>query len=199
MLPAIVLAAGASTRMGSPKALLPMPGGQPFVLHILETLGQAGVSGITLVTGEHHDALMAACGAQLHDRSDVTVIRNPDPSRGQLSSLQVGLQAVAPSHPEGVLVTLVDVPLVKVSTVRAVLEAWHAKRRPVTRPAIGERHGHPVVFDQRVLPELLAAPAHLGAKAVVRAYAGSIENVPVDDEGCLRDVDTPEDYRAVVR
>ncbi len=65
------------------------------------------------------------------------------------------------------------------------------------RPAIGERHGHPVVFDQRVFDELRLAPSDIGAKAVVRAHADEVLNVPVADEGCLVDVDTPRDYEAL--
>jgi molybdenum cofactor cytidylyltransferase len=67
------------------------------------------------------------------------------------------------------------------------------------RPAIGDRHGHPVIFDSRVFSELRQAPLDVGAKAVVRAHATEIVNVPVTDAGCLVDVDTPGDYEALGR
>jgi molybdenum cofactor cytidylyltransferase len=65
------------------------------------------------------------------------------------------------------------------------------------RPAIGDRHGHPVVFDRRVFDELRRAPLEAGAKAVVRAHAAEVLDVPVTDEGCLVDIDTPHDYEAL--
>jgi molybdenum cofactor cytidylyltransferase len=93
--------------------------------------------------------------------------------------------------------TLVDVPLVRVSTVTAVIAAWRDGRAPIVRPAIGDRHGHPVIFDRAVLDELRLAPIESGAKSVIRAHEHEILNVPVDDEGCVRDVDTPADYEAI--
>jgi molybdenum cofactor cytidylyltransferase len=84
-----------------------------------------------------------------------------------------------------------------VATVTAVIDAWRRTRAPIVRPAIGNRHGHPVIFDRAVFEELRTAPLDAGAKSVVRAHEAAIVNVPVDDEGCLRDVDTPADYDAL--
>jgi CTP:molybdopterin cytidylyltransferase MocA len=125
------------------------------------------------------------------------VVRNPDPSRGQLSSLWVGMDAVIGADTPALVMTLVDVPLVAPATIRHVVEVWHRTRAPIVRPAIGERHGHPVIFDRAVFDELRAAPLEAGAKVVVRARASQIVDVPVDDEGSLTDVDTPEDYAAL--
>ena len=87
--------------------------------------------------------------------------------------------------------TLVDVPMVAAETVQLVVSEWQRTRAPIVRPAIGARHGHPVVFDRLVFAELRAAPPDVGAKSVVRAHADEVVNVPVTDEGCLVDVDTP--------
>jgi molybdenum cofactor cytidylyltransferase len=198
MLPGIILAAGDSTRMGSPKATLAMPDGLTFVTRIVRTLREAGVTDLVIVTGRHHDAVVDTITQQ---RFTITprIVRNPDPSRGQLSSLLVGMDAVVTRSTEGVLMTLVDVPLIRVSTVTAVIAAWHDARAPIVRPAIGDRHGHPVIFDRAVLDELRRAPIDVGAKAVVRAHEAEIVNVPVEDEGCLTDVDTPSDYEGIRR
>ena len=104
------------------------------------------------------------------------------------------MDAVVRADTEGILVTLVDVPMVAVSTVTRVVTAWQRTRAPIVRPAIGDRHGHPVIFDRSVLDALRAAPIDAGAKTVVRAHERDLLNVPVDDEGCLVDVDTPDDY-----
>jgi molybdenum cofactor cytidylyltransferase len=123
-------------------------------------------------------------------------VRNPDPSRGQLSSLWTGMDALR-TDAEAMLVTLVDVPMVRSGTIVRVADAWRRTRAPIVRPAIGPRHGHPVIFDRALFAELRAAPLDAGAKAVVRAHETDIVNVAVDDAGCLVDVDTPADYAAL--
>jgi molybdenum cofactor cytidylyltransferase len=197
VLTALILAAGESTRMGTPKALLHDPDGRAFVARIVRTFARAGIDDIIVVTGSQHDGIEAAVTA---DRPPVTprFVRNPDPSRGQLSSLWTGLDAVD-RDAAGVLMTLVDVPMLRASTIRAVVEAWRQQRAPIVRPAMGDRHGHPVLFDRSTFEELRQAPLSEGAKAVVHAYADRIVNVPVDDPGCLVDVDTPSDYQRVMK
>ena len=197
MLPGVILAAGDSTRMGSPKALLLTRDGRPFVAAIAETFAAAGITEIVVVTGRDHERITAALA---HERLPVPpeVVRNLDPSRGQLSSLLLGIDSLPAAAPAAV-VTLVDVPLMTAETVRLVISEWRRTGAPIVRPAIGERHGHPVVFDRRLFQELRQAPLHVGAKAVVRAHAAEIVNVPVTDTGCLVDVDTPADYEALGR
>ena len=192
MLPGIVLAAGDSARMGSPKALLPSPDGRPFVSQIIDTLREAGIVELVVVTGRDHEALVKILKESA--RVPPLIARNTDPSRGQLSSLWVGMDAVVRPDTEGILVTLVDVPMTAVSTVTRVVTAWQRTRAPIVRPAIGDRHGHPVIFDRAVLDMLRAAPIDAGAKTVVRAHEHDLLNVPVDDEGCLVDIDTRDDY-----
>ena len=178
--------------MGSPKALLATPDGRPFVTRIVETLHEAGIVELVVVTGRDHDALVNVLSRA---RVKASIVRNNDPSRGQLSSLWVGMDAVVTPDTEGILVTLVDVPMVAVSTVTRVVTAWQRTHAPIVRPAIGDRHGHPVIFDRSVLDSLRGAPIDAGAKTVVRAHERDLLNVPVDDEGCLVDVDTPDEYR----
>ncbi len=178
--------------MGSPKALLPTPNGRPFVTRIVETLHQAGIVEIVVVSGRDHDALVNVLSRA---RVKASIVRNNDPSRGQLSSLWVGMDAVVKTDTQGILVTLVDVPMVAVSTVTRVITEWQRSRAPIVRPAIGDRHGHPVIFDRSVLESLRGAPIDAGAKTVVRAHEHDLLNVPVDDEGCLVDIDTPEEYQ----
>jgi molybdenum cofactor cytidylyltransferase len=196
VLSAVILAAGDSSRMGSPKAALLTPEGITFVSRIVGTLRDARIDDLVIVTGRHHDAVTDAL---VRDRVSPSprVVRNPDPSRGQLSSLLTGMNAVVGPHSEALMMTLVDVPLVRVATVLAVIEEWRESRAAIVRPAIGDRHGHPVLFDRAVFDELRRAPLDAGAKSVVRAHEREIVNVQVDDEGCLRDVDTPSDYEAL--
>jgi molybdenum cofactor cytidylyltransferase len=193
-LPAIVLAAGESRRMGSPKAVLTASDGRPFVVRIASILLAGGASDVVIVTGLHHDLIeQTVRSAGMHHR--VRLVPNPDPSRGQLSSLWTGMDAVMDGAPDALLMTLVDVPSIAPETVRAVIDAWRKTRAPIVRPAIGDRHGHPVLFDRSVFDELRRASLDEGAKGVVHAHLDAIVNVPVSDEGALVDVDTPEDYR----
>lgn len=198
MLTAIILAAGDSTRMGRPKALLPDAEGRPFVARLVRTFGAAGVRDVIVVTGSLHAAIADALAA---DQPAIapTLVNNPQPALGQVSSLWMGLDAAARPGVEGILMTLVDIPLVRASTIQSVIDAWTRSRAPIVRPAIGDRHGHPVLFDRSVFDALRHAPITEGARAVVHANADRIVNVQVDDEGCLLDVDTPADYEAVIR
>ena len=134
---------------------------------------------LVVVTGRDHEALV-----KVMSRAHVKplIVHNVDPARGQLSSLWVGMDAVVNADTEGILVTLVDVPMVAASTVTRVVTAWQRTRAPIVRPAIGDRHGHPVIFDSSVLDSLRGAPVDAGAKTVVRAHERDLLNVPVDDE-----------------
>jgi molybdenum cofactor cytidylyltransferase len=191
MIPAIVLAAGASTRMGRPKALLPL-GDETFLSRILRTLHDAEVDDLLVVVG-HEGATITASLARL--AFPVRVVENRDYARGQLSSLQAGLRAADHPGVRGVLVTLVDLPLISSSTVRAVIDAY--RRHPtaaIVRPVDGDRHGHPVVFDRQLFAELRAGDPTVGAKPIVKAHQESIVGVPVTDEGAFVDIDTPDEY-----
>ena len=199
IVPGVILAGGRSSRMGRPKALLPVDGRDTFVGRLVRTLRAAGVAEVVVVAAVDGpvDAIRAAvAGVQPAPR----LALNPDPARGQLSSLLTGLEAIDRPGVDALLTTLVDVPLVDVSTVRALLAAYARSRAPIVRPVreADAAHGHPVLFDRAVFDALRGADPRTGAKPVVRAHAAAIENVPVDDPGAFGDIDTPADYRRVV-
>jgi molybdenum cofactor cytidylyltransferase len=197
MISALVLAAGASTRMGQVKAALPLgTGGRTVLSTAVNTLLEAGLPAVTVVAGAHPDTVRAAWPSR--DRR-VRIIDHPNWAQGQLTSLLAGLDAVDDPQLEAVLVTLVDVPLVTVATVRAVVSAWRQTRAPIVRPVDGQLHGHPVIFDRSVFEELRRADPTVGAKAVFAAHLTEILDVPVSDPGAFQDLDTPEDYRKVLK
>ena len=190
MVVGIILAAGASSRMGRPKALLPI-GDDVFVTRVCRTLLEAGVDDLVVVAGAEHDAVAAAVdGAGLR----VRVVENPRREEGQLSSVLTGLAVADRPGVDAVLVHLVDAPLVRPETARAVLDAYFRTHAPIVRPAVGGRHGHPVLFARSVFDELRRADPSVGARGVVQAHAADVCNVPVDDEGACRDIDTPEEF-----
>jgi molybdenum cofactor cytidylyltransferase len=178
--------------MGSPKALLPGPDGRPFVARVVRTLHAAEVTDVMVITGSQHEAIDVAL-TQDGVRDSVRLVRNPDPARGQLSSIWTAIDA-CPPEAEALLMTLVDVPMLTSATVRAVVDGWRKTRAAIVRPIVDGRRGHPVIFDRRLFDELRSAPLDSGARAVVRAHWNESIDVAVNDPGCLVDVDTPADY-----
>jgi molybdenum cofactor cytidylyltransferase len=196
MIRAIVLAGGASSRMGQAKAALPLgPTGQTVVGRVVHTLLAAGLPSVAVVAGAHIDAVRAAMPA-FEPRA--RVVEHPGWAAGQLSSLLAGLSAVDEPQLEAILVTLVDVPLVRPDSVAAIVAAWRQSRAPIVRPVDGDRHGHPVVFDRAVFEDLRRADLTVGAKAVFAAHAARRLDVSIKDEGAFVDMDTPEEYQRVL-
>jgi CTP:molybdopterin cytidylyltransferase MocA len=193
MIPAIVLAAGRSSRMGRAKALLPI-GADTFLSRILRTFHDAGVHDIVVVLGHEAEAI-AEAAAQWDTAARFVV--NADYDRGQLSSLRTGLSVIDPSAP-AVLMTLVDVPMVAADTVRAVLERYASTGAPIVRPVSGARHGHPLLIDRRLFAAIDAASDAEGAKPVIRAHASAGGDVTVEDAGAFLDVDTVEEYERLI-
>jgi CTP:molybdopterin cytidylyltransferase MocA len=189
MYPAIVLAAGRSSRFGRPKALAAI-GGTTFITQILRTLADAGVSEIVVVTRPADAAMEQEVAASGHV---ARIVVNPEPSRGQLSSLIAGLDAIDRPENGGAIVLLVDMPLVSASAIRRVIAAAQSSSAPIVRAVHAGRHGHPVVFKRETFEALRRADPAVGAKAVVHAM--QVEDVEIADRGVVEDVDTPEDYR----
>ena len=195
MIRAIVLAAGASSRMGQAKAALPLgTTGDTVVSRVVATLLAAGLPSVAVVAGAHIDAVRAAM-PRFEPRA--CVIEHPGWAQGPLSSLLAGLAAVDDPQLEAILVTLVDVPLVRPDSVAAIVHAWRQTRAPIVRPVDGDRHGHPVVFDRAVFDDLRCADPAVGAKAVFAAHASRRLDVSISDDGAFVDIDTPIEYRIV--
>jgi molybdenum cofactor cytidylyltransferase len=180
---AIVLAAGASSRMGRPKALLDV-GKRTAIEQVVETLRDGGASGIVVVVGRHAAEIRA--GADLRG---VRVVDNPDWERGRTSSVQRGLAALPPGT-EWTLLALVDMPLVRAETVRALLAARRDDADAVV-PVHAGRRGHPILLRRTLFPRIAAlgpdAPLHDVIRTARRA------DVEVDDPGVLVDFDEPGD------
>jgi molybdenum cofactor cytidylyltransferase len=199
---AIVLAAGASSRMGQAKAALPLGRtGETVVARVVRTLLRGGLPDVVVVAGAHIDAVRMAMPRH---EPRARVIEHAGWQQGQLSSLLAGLDAIDDPLLEAALVTLVDVPLVLPSTVSAVVAEWRRTRAAIVRPAApstvdagGERHGHPVIFDRSVFGDLRAADLSAGAKSVFAKHR--VLNVEVKDPGAFEDIDTPGDYQKALR
>jgi molybdenum cofactor cytidylyltransferase len=195
VIPAIVLAAGRSSRMGRSKATLPVSDGHTFLTRIVRTFLDSGVDDVIVVVGHDADAIAASFS---ESGLPARFVVNREYDRGQLSSLLAGLNVIDRPGVAAVLMTLVDVPLVSSSTVRAVIDAYRRTGVPIVRPTSGDRHGHPLLIDRSVFAALRAADFRSGAKPVVRAYASAIGDIPIEDEGAFTDIDTEEEYRKTI-
>jgi molybdenum cofactor cytidylyltransferase len=193
-LAAIILSGGASSRMGSPKALLSLPGaGETFLDRLIGVLG-AHASPVIVVLGHESDRIRAGSARA----SEAVFVTNARYQEGQLSSLQCGLAAV-PHVAEGFMFTPVDIPLVRPETVEALAIGFEreAGRPLLAIPRCEGRRGHPVCCARELIPEFLALPAHAQARDVIRRHAAQTCYVDVDDTGILRDIDNLEAYRAL--
>jgi len=172
--------------MGFPKPLLRV-GDEAFIARTLRMMLPA-VARAVIVLGAHAERIRAAIPADPR----IAIVENPDYANGQLSSLKIGLGALAPEA-SAAMVHLADHPMVAATTFLAVAEAYRRTRGPIVIARHAGRRGHPAIFDRSIFPELLAASLAQGARAVVNAIPARIVYSDVDDPGVALDLDTPED------
>jgi molybdenum cofactor cytidylyltransferase len=188
----IILAAGASQRMGTPKALLDLHG-ETFVARLTRVMGESCDS-VTVVLGKHAEQIRP------HVSNRARVVINPDPERGQLSSLQTAL-AELPDDAAGIAFIPVDCPAVSEVTV-AELAKCFAQRAASTLfviPRMGNKRGHPVFAARSVADEFLTLEPTGEARAIVHKYVAQTQYVEVTDAGIFADIDTPEAYQRLLR
>jgi molybdenum cofactor cytidylyltransferase len=194
MIAAVVLSAGESSRMGRPKALLPIEG-ETFIGRIVASLKRTQVGKILVVLGHNADQLAAAIGPL-----PVEILINPNYQLGQLSSLQVAVRNLRPdSDCDGMLMHLVDHPYIDASLVDRMIRQFYESKKDIVVPRCRGKRGHPVLFSRRLFGELLDAPMDQGAKAVVNAHSDATLEMETDEEGITVDIDTPELYRQHVK
>lgn len=187
----VVPCAGASTRMGTSKALLDA-GGRSFVAAVVGALFGGGCDPVVVVVGpgQEDEARRArAAGA--------VVLENPDPGEGPITSLRLALAALG-GDVEGVAFCPVDHPLVRPETVARLLEVFAAGDALLVLPTHGGRGGHPTLFRRGLFAELADRRLTGGARTVVRRHLEVAVRLDVDDIGVVTDIDTPEAYRAAV-
>jgi molybdenum cofactor cytidylyltransferase len=193
----VILAAGESSRMGRDKALLPWPpsaGGDTFLSAAIR-LFFSRVDVVLVVAGKNEAALTPIVYA-----NGASLVVNPDPARGQFSSLQVGLQEVLNRGRDAAIVTLVDRPPVQpatLATLEAAFERATAHRKWAVIPEYQGQHGHPILLGREMLTAFLNAPETSNARDVEHAHQNEIEYVPVDDPLAALNIDTPEQYAAL--
>ena len=184
-LAAAILAAGASRRMGRPKALLPL-NGLTFVEHLLAATRQSRVGIVRVVLGSNAKEI----GAELTLESSAIVV-NENWEQGQLSSIQAAILSLPPGATGGLLLCPVDHPLITVRLVSQLIAEFDARKKLIILPTHLGRRGHPVIFHYSLYDELLAASPDVGARQVVWAHPAEIAEVPTDEAGVILNLNDP--------
>jgi molybdenum cofactor cytidylyltransferase len=185
MLAAVILSGGASSRMGSPKALLPFQG-RPFLEHLLEVTSHRNIGVRRVVLGAHAEPIAKAIDLKADE-----IVINEEWEKGQLSSIQAALRSL-PAGTEGMLLCLIDHPLISSALVQDLIEQFYKTKSPIVLPVYDGRRGHPVIFSASLYDELLHAPPETGARAVVWAHKVEVEEVQTNEEGCVLNLNDPE-------
>src|SRR6202521_65600 len=186
----VILAAGTSSRMGRDKALLPWQGGT-FLLAAIQAL-QPLTEFVIVVAGENEANVAPIVNAQA-----AFLVRNPDPSQGQFSSLQRGLENVLDRGRDAAILTLVDRPAPTLATIEMLKSTFVQANDNVWAvvPEFGGKHGHPIVIGREMMNAFLRAPASSSARDVEHANQSHIRYVTVTDPLITANVDTPEDLQ----
>ncbi|HXP17085.1 MAG TPA: nucleotidyltransferase family protein [Terriglobales bacterium] len=198
----VILAAGESSRMGSDKALLPWPPAGSNAAAASETFVSAAIRLLSsfadqvVVVAGNNEAILAPAvyGA------GGSLVRNPAPERGQFSSLQVGLREVLNQGRDAAVVTLVDRPPAGPEVLENLRQAFEVSRSEVWAlvPEYNGKHGHPFLASREMIEAFLRAPATATARDVEHQNQRHIQYVPVDDPRVVMNVNTPEEYAALL-
>ena len=187
---AIVLTAGASSRMGKPKAFLEW-NGSTFIETICFNLSKLNLLQIVLVSSISIDIKR-----QLKPTKNIDWTKNPHPEDGMLSSFRCGLRKLK-SKNTNVMLCLIDHPAVEQETYKKLCD--NAKKDKIVIPIYKGRRGHPVIFGADFICELLEKECPEGAKTIVKSHPESVLEIEVDDKGILMDIDTPKEYETATR
>ena len=187
MIAAIILAAGESRRMGSPKALVPYRG-LTFLEHLLAATRHPRIGITRVVLGRDADQIRTELRL-----SPSQILINDNWENGPLSSIHVALHSLENEKDvEAAILCLVDHPLITIHLVGELIAAFDRTNKSIILPVYKSRRGHPVMFRKTLFPELLAAPLDIGARAVVRAHSNDVLEVPTEEEGVLLNLNDPE-------
>lgn len=183
----VILAAGGSSRFGEIKQLLPWKN-KNIINTVVETAALAGLDPILVVLGANAGLIQASL-----DNETIQVVTNPDWDKGQSTSLKAGVTAIRHTV-DGVLFLLCDQPHLTVNLVDAVVEEGLRSGKVVT-PIIDDRRANPVYFPASCFPLFDTLEGDAGGRQIISACPHT--TLPWLDDWMARDIDTPEDYRAL--
>lgn len=190
---ALVLAGGLSSRMGSFKPLLPV-GGRLVIDRVIDTLFQGGVTEIRVITGHRRQEL-----TPLLEARGIPWVHNPDYAEGMYTSIKAGVASLSGSgEGDAFLLLPVDCVMVHPGSIRLVIARYESEGASIVYPCFRGRRGHPPLLSLRLRETLLNAQPQGGLQSLLRNYDYQAVEVETGDPGVIQDMDTPEDYRAVL-
>lgn len=192
MLAAVILSGGASRRMGSPKALLPFQG-RPFLEHLLDITKHPKIGVRRVVLGAHAEPIAKEIALNPDE-----VVLNDEWEKGQLSSIRAAIRSL-PAGTDGIMVFLIDHPLISKNLVDGLIEQFYATRSPIVLPVFEGRRGHPVIFSATLYAELQKAPDQVGARSVVWAHEGELSEHITMEQGCVVNLNDPGAFAQIMR
>ena len=185
----IVLAAGGSTRFGTPKQLLDW-NGIPLIGHISRIAQEGGLSPVLVVLGADYEEI-----AQVLEGSSVEILQNPDWEKGQSTSVRRGITAL-PDELGGVVFLLVDQPYVTADLIKKIRKTHALSQENIVLPKVNNQPANPVLFDRNTFNDLLGLDGDIGGRALFERYTP--REVKWEDERILQDIDTPDDYQKLL-
>jgi molybdenum cofactor cytidylyltransferase len=183
----IILAAGDSSRMGFPKALLPL-GMETFLTQILGVLNGFCLADPVIVLGSHAKEILDALGP-LPGR----IVINSNPEKGQLSSIKLALDQLDAAT-AGCLIWPVDQPAVSSNVVEGLVQLFLQTYAPLVLPTYEGKRGHPTIIHSALFPEFLAASLEEGPKNIILSRLKECALLPTAESAVIEDIDTPADY-----
>lgn len=188
MIAGIVLAAGASSRMGGRQKQLLDWGGRPLVRAVAEQALAARLDQLLVVVGSAAAEVTAALAGL-----PLRIVANPAYVEGQSTSLRAGIAALGPEV-AAALILLGDQPFVSAPIIDRIAAEWRVTGAAIVAPLYRGQRGNPVLFARALFPELLVLRGDQGARALLAADRERLRLVPFDDPRPLDDIDTPDDY-----
>lgn len=188
MISSILLAAGSSTRFGSPKALAKIED-TPLIVHLQRTLLSCQVAEIIVVLGDHYKKIKP----HLLNHKKVKVVYNKDYNSGQTSSFKTGLRHIC-KEALGIMLVPVDVPAVKHQTINRLIEQFLITNPPILIPTYRSQKGHPPIFHIKVKNELMALDDSIGINSFQHRYREQALFLAVEDPGVVYSFNTPKEF-----
>ena len=185
----VLLAAGGSTRMGTPKLLLPYQG-QPLIRRAAETAIAAGCDPVVVVLGSRVEETRGAL-----EGLDVVIVENTEWEQGMGTSIRAGISGAEILGCEGAILALADQPLVSAEVLRRLVEEHEETGRPIIASEYAETVGVPAFFTREFFPKLMALLPSEGCKAVILAHLD--QSIRITCPEAETDIDTPEDYTSI--
>lgn len=188
----MILAAGESRRMGTPKLLLPFKE-KTMIEALVDELLRSKSDKTIVVLGAEKESF-----ERIVSRLPVTIVVNTRYEEGMLSSIQAGFEAL-PNEVDAVLVCLGDQPLIPFSVLDKLIEAYKDTKRGIILPVFKKSRGHPILIDMKYKPEIKNISPQIGLRALVHSHPQDVMEIEVDAPHILKDIDNPEDYRRALR